>query len=387
MSIQVNFIGDSRYDLVQEWRYCLQGGLNTIFSFYHIEKVMNTPSRMGFFELVKERIPIMTQSSDCILAARLNEDLDFKGTTEYCSGHHALIYEGKKYKTAETIKVDVCADGIPVKNGETGLAKEITIEVTTVIYDPFVLKASLIKDIAKPKYQTIIEEKILYTVVNGNIICDVTRYYKDPVNIEAYGGFASMALNLNYAYFPCGANKKDTDSDLFGRLDSNIGFNHECDKINYPDFNHFIRRDTDCKVFESVYLYDDYSGNHSEIPDDYSMYWVYNAVGAINKKIYHRIAYHQNYSTGDIQRFKCMYSWFVPISNTSDYICFQTGNMIFLDIKKAFDGLLYVTDDLNCENYDIRKRTDSIKLLNFESNGYVRVTSTGNGMIILDKKP
>lgn len=385
--IASKFMGDHKFDIVQDWRYCLQGGLNTIFSFYSVEKIANDSN----VPKVKKPIlgrgikTIMSQSSDCILAARINKAADFSGASEYCSGNHALLFEGKKYKTAETVAVEVYADGSLVNcRDEEGYAKEIIVKVTTNVYDPFILIESLKIDASKPKYHAIIEEIILYTVIEGNIICDVTRNYLGPVNLEAYGGFASMAMTLDYGYFPCGANMNNPDWDAFGKLDSNIGFDHECDKKLCPDFNHFIRRDSRGEVFESVFLFEDNQGDHSEIPDDYSMYWVYNAVGTHNKKIYHRISFHINYFSGDQQKMKCMYSWFRPIANTPDYICYEASGFLFIDFKSPFNGTIPIVGNELVGNYTVYKQTKSIiSSVLSQDNDTIDVLTEGKGMVIL----
>ena len=185
IKIASKFLGDSSYDLVQEWKYCLQGGLNTIFTFYNV-KILSNPSPTPMISSSGERdSDIMTQSGDCILPARINEASNYTGASEYCSGYHSLAYKGKNYKTAETIAVRFLADGMDVKNGERGYAKELKVIVTSLIYNPFTLLNSLNLNPQKPTYETIIEEEIIYSITNGNILCDVIRSYKGLVHIEA----------------------------------------------------------------------------------------------------------------------------------------------------------------------------------------------------------
>ena len=382
--ISTKFPGDSQYDLHQEWQYCLQGSLNTIFSFFRISKVSNSSRTPKLRTLGKKQTVIMTQSSDCILAARINDSKDFTGRSEYCSGNHAFVFNDSYYKTAETTSVNIFADGVKLQKGESGYAQEIVVEVVSFIYDPFVLRNSLLINLYNPEYHKIIEERITYVIRRGGILCDVVRQYTDMVNMEAYGGFASMAMSLNYAFFPCGAEMMNASSDSFGELMSNIGFNHECDKKQYPDFDHFVRRNEEGTIYETVYLLGAGSGNHAEIPDDYSMYWVYNAKGATEKKVYHRVTYHKIFSPGEQQCIKCLYTWHIPQANTKEYLISQAGDYIFVDLKGPFSGIISVPELFSDSSYRIYKVTAGVieAKANYQ-DGSIFVSSEKKSSIIL----
>ena len=383
-TVAYKFQGEKDYDLVQFWDYDLQGDLDLIYTFSQVIKVKNIKKTPKISVGRNDGESIMAQSSDCILATRFNRYPNYSGYLEkdntYSSGHHALYHNGIFYKTAETKEVNIKADGRVVKPGETGKAQTINIIVSTDIYDPFPLIDSILGN-EDPRYEIIIKEVIDYTINNGVIDCKVTRDYVKEAFVETYGGFASMSDGLRFALFPCGREMENPEWDGFGELIRNIGINtDECYKKDYPDFNHFVKRNSSATIFESVYLCPVGIGDHSEIPDDYSIYWVYNGLGQTWKKVYHRLTYQKNFHPGDCQIIECMYNWFVPVVNTEDYLVYDILDTRVLDIKHTYSGDM--PDDL-FNGYNIYKQSRNIEISRKDnnSNGVLHIDSSQSGSI------
>ena len=255
LKIISRYQGDSDYDIIQEWDYDLQQSLDLIYTFSNVYLRKKGDSEIG----KPDKVEIMSQSSDCILATRLNRFDNYSGRAEkdntYCSGNHCMDYKGKLYKTGETTSVSIYANDKRIERLSEGYADSLLIIVSTVAYNPFVLYDSLEKNETSPVYSPQFIETIEYRVRRGTIHCSVDRKYLQKTNIETYGGFASMSVDLKYAYFPCGHTMDNAGDDGFGELVKNVGLKNEaCNKANFPDFNHFIKRNTEKSVYECVYL-------------------------------------------------------------------------------------------------------------------------------------
>lgn len=375
--------GDTDYDIIQEWDYDLQQSLDLIYTFSNIY----LRKREGINKKKQSVVEIMSQSSDCILATRLNRYDDYSGRLEkdntYSSGNHCMEYKGDLYKTGETKNVSIYADGRIITLNQEGRANTIEIIVNSVAYNPFVLYDSLEEDKSTPNYTPLFSETIVYKVHRGTIHCSVDRCFMAKANVETYGGFASMSVDLKYAYFPCGHTMDNAGEDGFGELVRNIGLtNEECNKVDYPYFNHFIKRNPEKSIYECVYLHPTGIGDHSEIPDNYSMYWVYNGVGQTWKKVYHRITYQKQFMPGDHQCIACDYSWFTPIVDSSDYIVFYMDSVLFVDIKKPYQGVI-----VNMEMGEMELVQQTPHVLSYEeSDGVLYVNTDGPGSLLLKKR-
>ena len=136
----------------------------------------------------------MSQSSDCVLATRLNRFENYSGRLEkdntYYFENHCMEYNGSLYMTAETTSVSIYADDKNLAKSCEGYADSLLIVVSTVAYNPFVLYDSLVADETKPKYDAQFIETIVYRVRKGTIHCSVDRKYQQKTNVETYGGFA-----------------------------------------------------------------------------------------------------------------------------------------------------------------------------------------------------
>ena len=382
--IASKYTGNPNYDLVQVWTNCLQGSLKTIFTFYRVLLMPNTSDVPNADVNLSSGTTIFQQTSDCILATRFNSSSLYNGESEYSSGAHAMIYNTKYYKTAESVSVDIYVDGKKVSSGDSGMAEQIDIVVKTDAYDPFVLLESLEADEDNPTYETMFVETMNYRIVNGSIHCIDSREYKKEVNLEAWGGFASMSFSLGYGYFPCGVSLTSPDTDSFGELNTNIGVNDgQFYKRDYPDFTHFLRRNSDKSVFEVVYLTEYGIGDHEEIPQEYAMCWIYNAAGATGKKVYHRITYHKTFHNGDKQRLSCIYGWFVPIVNTTKYIVYRVNDLLFFDIKEAYSGTISLPCEYALKQSSVeRKSSGIVSYSDFNADGIDIVASSAASLIL-----
>ena len=369
------FIGDSDYDLVQVWKKCLQqhGGtyLNTIFTFYQVKKFENTNPIPDASVVTTGGTLIFTQSSDCILATRFCDSSTYApgSNEEYTSGAHALGYDGNVYKTAETTSVKIYADGKELSVGDKGYAKQIDVIVVTDAYDPFALRASVVGG-QTPVYDTLFVETMDYRIINGSIRCIDSREYKKAANLKAWGGFASMAFSLPYAYFPAGYEFSSPQPDGFGFLDRNvtIGVNDDnFDREDYPDFNHFIKRNSGADTFECVYLEDYGVGDHSQIPDNYSICWVYGGQDSDNRKVYHRVTYETNFIVGAKQRLSCIYGWFKPIINNAFLAVYVLNDLLFVDVKDEYEGTIALPEGFALCPFEIVKKTSSITTIGYDN--------------------
>lgn len=388
------FNGDSNYDIVIYFGMCLQNSLNTIFSFKRVAKVPNTSIIPNADVEDDAGETIFTQSSDCILATRFNRYSDYHGSSDadraYASGFHALSYNGQYYKTGETKSKDIIADGVALKVGDYGSADEIILNVVTDAYNPFVLYDSLVENVNNPIYSVIFTERMAYKVKSGCIDCVSNRKFATTCYMETYGGFASMSQNLKYGYFPNGEGMENQQTDKFGELTYNVGTDipsgssHTALKYYYPEFSHFIRRNADSSIFESLFMSGYGSGDHSEIPNDYAIYWVYNATGLNWKKVYHRVTYKKSFAAGDRQKLSCLYSWFIPFANTPTYIVYNAGNTLFIDVKSAYNGVVPIPNAFIMKGYTIIEKTTGISNVgeSIDSDG-IEIESSGEGSVVL----
>lgn len=246
----------------------------------------------------------------------------------WTGGNHSYN-DDSTTKTAETISVEFFADGGELNgNEEIVFCKSFQIKVENIIYDPRVAPVEGENTLSDP----LAEEHVFYDVREGDVSVSLSHKYLDDATVAVYYGMQTICRLDEFL---------TSGGDAVTFQDRSLA--SPFDKSTYPNFNRWLQRSSDKSKYESVFLNTNYSiGDHSLMSGDIA--------NTSASKLYHVLMRSHPVEVNEVYSWSGTYSWKLPVSETSDYICFiySVNGSIFIVINvfNSFSGFVLVDREM-----------------------------------------
>ena len=208
----------------------------------------------------------------------------------WTGGNH--IYKDNKTRTAETVSVEIFADGNPVKSDTVQQADNISFKVRNVLFNPLGVYVGDRKQVEFT--DTLCYEYAEYQVKGNSVQVKVEHEYINeiPVTVSRYYGMQSVFRYERYILTPRGEYKSWTPVKNVSRFR----------KGSYPYCNRFVEKSRVCA--QSAYLFGRGLGMRNELPDGDDIF-----IGNSWTKSYHKLIGNAPRKAGDSDFWEGVYTW------------------------------------------------------------------------------